>query len=165
MRKLRVGAYITLGTLGVFILLRTTGLLERALSPGAYQPINFQAVTLTDTPNQFLACPADYCRPATPHIKVPTFNISADQLRAAFERLILSSADPMIANQTAGSVDFVVRTPVMRWPDWVSVRFINVGADQSTLAVYSRSVFGYDDFGTNETRVREWIRVLGQSQN
>ena len=53
-----------------------------------------------------------------------------------------------------------MRTPIVRWPDWVTVRFIPLGEDQSTLAIYSRSVYGRKDFGTNERRITDWLARL-----
>lgn len=44
----------------------------------------------------------------------------------------------------------------MRYPDTVDLEVIPVGENQSTLALYSRSLVGRKDFGVNRARLRRW---------
>ncbi|MBF9030083.1 DUF1499 domain-containing protein [Rhodobacterales bacterium HKCCE3408] len=59
----------------------------------------------------------------------------------------------------SGFVTYVVRTPVMGFPDAVSVRLIPEG-DGTRVAIFSRSRFGYGDMGVNADRVARWIDAL-----
>jgi uncharacterized protein (DUF1499 family) len=56
--------------------------------------------------------------------------------------------------------DYVERSRLMRVPDLVTMRFIPSGATRATLAIYSRSVYGYSDRGVNQRRVRAWLDRL-----
>ncbi len=38
--------------------------------------------------------------------------------------------------------------------------FTALGKDRSTLAIYSRSVYGRSDFGANEGRITDWLARL-----
>ncbi len=81
-------------------------------------------------------------------------------MRAAFENVILKSEAVTKMAESEDTLDVVARTPIIRWPDWVTVRFIPLGEDRSTLAIYSRSVYGRSDFGANEGRITDWLARL-----
>ena len=53
-----------------------------------------------------------------------------------------------------------VRTPLLRFPDLVSVEVLLVDGNRSTLAILSRSVYGHSDLGTNRRRVTAWLDTL-----
>ncbi len=57
-------------------------------------------------------------------------------------------------------IDYVQRTAFMRFPDCITVRFIYIDAKRTTLTIYSRSVYGYSDFGVNKARVQSWLAKL-----
>jgi uncharacterized protein (DUF1499 family) len=48
----------------------------------------------------------------------------------------------------------------MDFPDSITVRFIPLTPDSATLAIYSRSHYGRNDFGVNEARIRAWLTAL-----
>ena len=49
----------------------------------------------------------------------------------------------------------------MRFPDTIDAEVLAVGDDQSTLALYSRSLIGRKDFGVNRARLQRWLAALG----
>jgi uncharacterized protein (DUF1499 family) len=57
--------------------------------------------------------------------------------------------------------DYVQRTAYWRLPDIITVRFIETEHGRSTLAVYSRSVYGHSDLGANKARIEAWLAKLG----
>ena len=57
--------------------------------------------------------------------------------------------------------DMVQRSKIVGFPDTVTVRFIPLGPDRSTLAIYSRSHYGRRDFGVNRERITDWLSKLG----
>lgn len=92
----------------------------------------------------------------------PEFDLPAPKLAEAFDRFI--TADALVA-RLAGHPDelfvtYLVRTPVMRYPDYVSVRFIDLDEGRSTLAMFSRSRFGYSDRNMNKRRATGWFRMF-----
>ena len=58
---------------------------------------------------------------------------------------------------------WIQRSLIFRFPDYVTVRFYVVDADHSTLAMVSHAKYGYSDFGVNEKRVQTWLALLNQS--
>ena len=58
---------------------------------------------------------------------------------------------------------YVVHTAVLGFPDIVTVEFVALGSDRSSIALYSRSRYGRSDFGKNRRRVEHWLSQLPQS--
>jgi uncharacterized protein (DUF1499 family) len=56
--------------------------------------------------------------------------------------------------------DIVERSRYFAFPDIMTVRFFKRGEDKSTLAIYSRSVYGRYDFGVNRARVEKLLRII-----
>jgi len=66
----------------------------------------------------------------------------------------------LVADQERYQFEYVQRSARFRFPDIIVVRFISVSPSQSTLAIYSRSVYGKSDFGVNRERIEAWLRIL-----
>lgn len=133
-----------------------------ALFPvGDVEAVDFAALQLTDKPNQYLICPPGFCG-ATPHAPGPLFELSAEQLRARWREVV--AAQPrleLLAEHADGwQIDYVQRSARFRFPDIVTVRFIATAPSQSTLAIYSRSLYGRSDFGVNRERIDAWLALL-----
>jgi uncharacterized protein (DUF1499 family) len=112
----------------------------------------------------FLACPPGYCR-AGEAIAGPIFGMSWADLREAWRRMV--AAEPRLI-QVAEDVRhrravYVVHTAVLGFPDIVTVEFVVLGDDRSSIALYSRSRYGRSDFGTNRRRVERWLSQLTRS--
>ncbi len=90
------------------------------------------------------------------------FDITADELI----RLI----DDFVQNQPrttriAGAVDtkmitYVQRSVLMGYPDYITIKAVTSGVDQSKLVIFSRSRFGHSDLGVNKMRIDQWISVI-----
>lgn len=146
----------------LFAVLRATGALERLLPAGNFEAVDFRTLRLASTPNQFLVCPADYCANAPSHLESPVFQILAEDLRNRLKMVLAENPDITIVSEAPSSIDMIARTPLMRWPDWVSIRFVSLSNSRSSLAIYSRSVYGYHDLGTNRKRIRKLLSRLSQ---
>ncbi len=57
-------------------------------------------------------------------------------------------------------VHFVARSAVFNFPDLITAQVNAAGADRSILVLYSRSVYGYADFGVNRQRLDDWLAEL-----
>jgi uncharacterized protein (DUF1499 family) len=146
----------------VVVVLLFTPLGERPLSAlfsvDDFQTVDFEGIQLTDKPNQFLICPPDLCRG---HAEIPAFEFSVEDLRERWQDIVAASPRLEVLAENGQQIDYVQRSARFRFPDIVTVRFIAVSPAQSTLAIYSRSVYGESDFGVNRKRVEAWLSALG----
>jgi len=145
----------------LIVLLGRGGFLELVFGPVEHQAIAFETLEPPDRPNRYLVCPPALCA-ATADAESPAFDVAATALRERWLRMI--AAQPRVtagaADDAALQYDFVQRSRLVSYPDTVTVRFIALDGDRSTLAVYSRSHYGYDDFGVNQARVEAWLAAL-----
>ncbi len=149
----------------VFGLLRVTPIWNSILSAGEFRKVDFSSLVLTPKPNQFLVCPDGFCPSAKAHLTSPEYAISATKLAEVFHQIIDQQGGVKKIATFGGNLDLVVRTPLMGWPDWVTIQFISIEPEKSSIAIYSRSVFGHSDFGANEKRITLWLDILRQKIN
>lgn len=130
--------------------------------PVVREPVDFETLKLKPSPNQRLVCPPGLCRNAKPHAESPVFDLTPEQLRERWmERIAtLPLVEQIDADPESEQYAYQALTPLMRFPDTIAVRFLPAGEGCSTLAVYSRSHYGYGDMGANEKRVTEWLERL-----
>jgi hypothetical protein len=115
------------------------------------------------TPNTFLAGPAGMT-PA-PGVVTEEQNLSASVLYEKVRVLFGAQPRTFVAAEYPDQlqIHYVVRSKLMNYPDLVTVQVNAVGADRSTLAIWSRSVYGRSDFGVNRDRTKAWLALLQQS--
>lgn len=129
------------------------------------QRIDFPTLERARTPNTFLMAPDGLCERAKVDVKSPVYRVPAAKLRQEFLRVAI--AQPRVSHSfkdDAGLYDvFVVRSFLLRFPDLVAVKFLDAKGGNSTLAIYSRSVYGRSDLGVNRARTMGWIRELNRT--
>lgn len=110
--------------------------------------------------NSFLACPPGYCQASA--ATSPIFAISPDKLVEITRRVMAEEGQVFVVDTLSEMRGFtaIQRTPALRFPDIVTVEFVAVAEDRSSLAIYSRSRYGRGDFGTNRRRVLRWLREI-----
>jgi uncharacterized protein (DUF1499 family) len=113
------------------------------------------------TPNSYRIAPADAAVDAD--AVAPTFDVSAADLAAKFDRVARDSGnvDVVGGSPASGFVTYVQTSSLFAFPDYISVRFIEIDANSSTLAMFSRSRLGQSDLGVNKKRVASWLAELG----
>ncbi len=138
---------------------------ERAL-PLLFGPVErasvaFATLTPSERPNWYLVCPESYCA-ATGHRSSPVFDEPASALRDRWLRMIARQPRVRLISEAADRLqfDFEQRSLVLRFPDTITVRFIALDVCRATLAIYSRSHYGYGDFGVNRRRIDSWLAAL-----
>lgn len=136
--------------------------LESLFSEGELPEVDFKTLKRPDSPNSYLVCPPDSCGNAEPDETAPIFDIPPSALRAKVLEFVDRSPDIRTHRMDleANRFDFVERTPAMRFPDVITVKIFDRGGGGSTLAIYSRSVYGHSDLGANKRRVRRWLAVI-----
>ncbi|WP_257274314.1 MULTISPECIES: DUF1499 domain-containing protein [unclassified Endozoicomonas] len=126
--------------------------------------IDFETLKLHEKPNQYLVLPEGNFS-AEPHQLSPVLSISATELQKQFSNIAQSQkkVEVLRTSDDGLQVDYVQRTPFMGYPDTITVRFYPQGEDTSTLAIYSRSHYGYSDLGANKKRITLWLDNLKAS--
>jgi uncharacterized protein (DUF1499 family) len=140
------------------------GLAKLTGSPLDIGRVNFATLTRHATPNDALVCPAAHCPHAKPDAEPKTYSMASAELLARLKRIAL--AEPGTSELYCGTdCDRIVRilqhTRLMRFPDTIDIAVLSIGDNQSTLAIYSRSLIGRGDLGVNRARIERWIAALG----
>lgn len=110
-------------------------------------------------PNDYLVAPENAA--AAPDRIAQVHALPPEELLSRFDAVAMNAPR---TRRIAGSPDgrwttYVQRSRVFGFPDYVSVRAVDVPGG-SSLIVWSRSRFGYGDFGVNQTRVEDWLAGL-----
>ena len=115
------------------------------------------AAPTPSTPNSYRVAPADAGIDAD--AVAPVFDMSAAELAASFDRVARAdrNVDVVGGSPSDGFVTYVQTSVLFGFPDYVSVRFIELDAERSTLAILSRSRLGQSDMGVNKQRVERWL--------
>lgn len=124
--------------------------------------VDFAALEPAETPNRFLACPVEVCPKATPDLEPPVFAHPPEALFALVQEVVTAQPHLSILTDDAASrrLDVVQRTPVLGFPDTVSLQVLPAGEGGATLAILSRSRYGTWDFGKNGARVKTWLAAI-----
>ncbi|MEM9098449.1 MAG: DUF1499 domain-containing protein [Pseudomonadota bacterium] len=108
-------------------------------------------------PNNIVYAPAGI---NAPDLEAAVFDDVPEALIARFAEIALAA--PRVRELTTGAADyrtFVQRSALMGFPDYISVKAVAVEGGAS-LVVYSRSQYGYSDWGVNRKRVESWTSRL-----
>jgi uncharacterized protein (DUF1499 family) len=139
-------------------------MLERIFSVGPVPVLDFRTLQRRDTPNQYLMCANELCRTAWIDDLPPVYAADLEEVRAAWEALM--QAEPRVRelhrDETGTQIDYVQRSRLFRFPDIITIRFITLRPHRTTVAIYSRSVYGEGDMGVNKARIRGWITKLNK---
>jgi uncharacterized protein (DUF1499 family) len=118
--------------------------------------IDFTELERPTTPNTALAAPTGF-RP-TPDIVTHRYNVPPERLYAVVQEVAAAQPRtfPQVHYDAARQADYVVRSALWNFPDLVTLQ---VNPD-STLVIWSRSVYGHSDLGVNRKRVTAWLEAL-----
>ena len=132
--------------------------LALVFGPVEHEPVDFAALQLKSTPNQYLVCPEGYCA-AEAHAVSPTFPVDVQELQDIWFDVVSRqpSTKVIASDEAARQFDIETLTPLVGFPDTVTVRFLEAPGGGSTLAVYSRSYYGRSDLGANKKRIDSWL--------
>ncbi len=136
-----------------------------------------RAVTAGHDPAEWHIDPLTVERPASPNtyfvapqslveagvdLEAPIYAVPAVIMAKAFNDYVITQPSALAIE---GSVEalwltYVQRTPTLKMPDYITVKFVDLEGGKSTIIVYSRSRFGYGDMGVNKARVNLWLQSL-----
>ena len=123
--------------------------------------IDFATLKLTDRPNQYLVCPAGMCG-GQAHRQSPVYVMTTAALRKRLLDMVRGEPRTEVKRQSddGRQVNLVQRSRLIAYPDIITIRFITQDDGLSSLAIYSRSVYGRSDFGVNKARIEGWLKKL-----
>jgi len=131
------------------------------LSPGKLIPIEWSVLKRSRRPNTYLVAPPGFT-PIQADMAAPDFALDLSTLKYLWDRMLSKQVriETRAKRKDGLQIDYIQRTALLRFPDWITVRFIAKDHEVSTLAIYSRSVYGYGDMGANKARVQLWLTAL-----
>ena len=126
-------------------------------------PQDLRQVVRVDSPNDALACPLRTCSAAA-DIESPVFAVAPEVLMRALRQAIETEPRTELAAEAPAlnQAVYVQRSALFRFPDTVWVQSVALPEGASVI-IYSRSNYGYGDFGVNRERVERWLRLLRES--
>ena len=122
--------------------------------------MDFKTLKLTPKPNQFLVAPDGYCQNAKPHQMSKVYEVAVEVLHEAFRNVATRQPRVTMTDDRSDGVQFVQKSKLIGFPDFIDAQFLSMAAKQSTLVIYSRSKYGRSDFGVNANRIRAWLAEL-----
>jgi len=122
---------------------------------------------VSETPNSYRVAPEGLSDQPIDMV-APIYAIDAATLAAAFDAFVMGQprVERLAGTVEEGWITYIQRTEQLRFPDYISVRFYDLeDSGLATLALYSRSRFGYSDMGVNAARVQSWLTSIQSFEN
>jgi len=118
--------------------------------------IDITQLSRPSTPNTALAAPEGFS-PA-PDIVTRRYSADPDRLFAALRQVALAQPRTWLHGEFPDrrQAHFVARSARMNYPDLITVQV----TPDSTVVLWSRSVYGRSDFGVNRARLVAWLAAL-----
>ncbi len=90
----------------------------------------------------------------------PIFEMSKSDLAQKLNKIITENGR-LIAGDIHGEyATYIFRSRLFAFPDYLSIRVIELNENQSTIAVYSRLRIGRKDLGVNRARVEAFLHEI-----
>ena len=131
-----------------------------SLSMKTQKEVDLRKLDRTGHPNDWMACSRNICL-GDLNTEIPIFAISKQKLIQLTKRLFIEKPRTKFIRfvPKLDQLIFVQRSKFLRFPDTVWIQFFELETGTS-LIIYSRSNYGYYDFGVNRKRVNSWIKSL-----
>src|SRR5262245_15887731 len=125
-------------------------------------PIDFATLRRRSSPNDALVCPPGRCPSAQPDHETKIYDMPPAELSARLTQGALAEPDTraLPCDPPCRLLRYVQYSHLMRFPDTIDVEVLPAGDGRSTVAIYSRSLVGYGDFGVNRARIERWLAAL-----
>ena len=123
--------------------------------------VEFGHLSAKAKPGRFLMCPQDYCsRP--PNAVSPVFDMEWERLRDLWSETVARQRRVKLVagDGERRKITYVQHSALLRLPDIVTIEFVDLPGGKSSFAIESRPRYGWLEFGSSETRVRDWVGLL-----
>lgn len=122
--------------------------------------VDFAHLQLPGSPNKALAAPSGFT--PKPDFITPSYRLPPKALYAIV--VSVATAEPRTYRLDSYpdrlQAAFVARTPIANFPDVIAIAVRPDPAGGSELILYSHSIYGHSDFGTNAARLRRWLGAI-----
>ena len=127
------------------------------------EPQDLRELERADSPNDSLACPPGTCK-AEADFESPVFAKAPEAVLEALRQAVEGQPRTELAAEVPDpeQVIYVQRSAIFRFPDTVWLQPVTL-PEGSSVIVYSRSNYGYGDFGVNRERVGLWLDLLREA--
>ena len=127
------------------------------------EPQDLRELARAESPNDSLACPPGICE-AQADFNSPIFGTTPEALLDALRQALADQPRTELAAevQDPRQVIYVQRSAVFRFPDTIWIQPVGT-TEGSSVIIYSRSNYGYGDFGVNRERVALWLDLLREA--
>jgi len=113
------------------------------------------------SPNSYRVAPSDLTsQPIDAQALI--YNERPLVLAQAFDQFALTQRDTLrIAGLPSDLMMTYVQTSRrLKMPDYITVKFIELDENLTTIAIFSRARFGYGDLGVNRRRIENWLKPM-----
>lgn len=128
--------------------------------------IDFSDFDAPSRPNYYLMCPEQVTPKCSvePHEASPVFDVPAHVLIKLWREVIdhRQRVTLMTSYPLRWQYHYKETSLIFRLPAEIVVQFVENTAKKSSVIIFSRSKYGYTDFGVNQERTHEWLRLVGQ---
>ena len=127
-----------------------------------YKLTNFKDLVLKNTRNQYLVLPKNFTSKSKPNLISPEFKCSVNDLQDVFLKFLNSQnrIRNIVHDKKNNKLSCIQFTKIFRFPDIIDIEFISINLEISSIAIYSRSKYGYYDFNVNKNRINLWLDVI-----
>ena len=112
----------------------------------------------TGRPNDYLVAPSGLTS-AAPDRTAKVHALPPEELLFLFDAVVRPSSTVLGGSVKDRHITYVRRTTVLGFPDYVSVKAVEVDGG-SALIIWSRARYGYSDLGVNQKRVDGWLSQI-----
>jgi len=151
--------------IGVFALLpSSSGIISNFIGKTEFPVVSFEELEVDQSQDYYVICP-EYLCPLNPSYGVsPRYKASATQIRTHLLSFVDNRPSINLKNIDMGlqQFDFTQSIPNSTFPDIITVRIIPNEDGTSSLAIYSRSVIGEGEIGSNKRRVENWMLIFNR---
>lgn len=135
------------------------GPFQSMFAVGEVAPIDFTKMASIRGPAQWLACPGyEMCKELDD--RTPIYDNDVASIKRHWDTMLKEQEPGMqllTADDATHQYTYVSRSGFFQLPDLTTVQIFANGETRASIAIFSRSVYGFGDFGSNSRRV---IRIM-----
>lgn len=120
-------------------------------------PLDFSTLRPPNKPRWCLVLPEGFESMAEPHLRAQPIAASPAEVLSAFREIALRAPRTRQVDEAGGQIELAQTSAVWRFTDRITVEAMEISPGMTALAIYSRAVLGYYDFGVNRKRVSAWL--------